>query len=463
MFVPTLKSCYIEAMPTTIQFLGAAGDVTGSSYLLTTDSAKFLVDCGLFQGSRDNEKHNYDDFVFNPKQVDFMILTHAHLDHCGLIPKLYRHGFRGPIYATPATKELAQLILTDAAQIQENGVNEHQLDILFSKKDAMGALELFQTVEYNKSFSPASGIKFKFQDAGHILGSAMIELWIGKKKVVFSGDIGNCPVPIMNDPSLIQEADYVLCESTYGDRLHSSSNKRDSELLKIIRHGKKHHGKIIIPSFALERSQDLLYALNNMSNAGQLPHIDIYLDSPLAIKITEIYKKYTKLFDKEFQRLLKSDSDLFNFPRFQYTLTSKESMVLNDLEGPAVYIAGSGMADAGRVQHHLLHHIANPSTQLIFVGFQAPGTTGRKIIDGAKRIQVNGHWIPVRGQIWSIDSFSAHADQKGLMRWLAGFNTKPTVFFTHGEEQSRAVLAEKVNKQLKYPVHKPRMFEVFEL
>lgn len=453
----------MKMMSLSLTFLGAAGGVTGSSYLVQNGQLKFLVDCGLFQGDAKSDKNNYAPFAFEAKRINFLILTHAHLDHCGLIPRLYREGFRGKIYSTPATFEVAKLILADAAQIQENGANDKQLDVLFSQRDALGSFELFETFDYTKPFNPVPEVKVCFYDAGHILGSAMAEIDVAGKKIVFSGDIGNCPVPIMKDPTHLNSADYVLCESTYGDRLHSPVNKRSQELLGAIRHAKRVNGKVIIPSFALERSQDLLYAFNDLSNRNQLPKVPIVLDSPLAIRITEVYKHFTKLFDADFQAMLKRDRDLFNFPHFEQTLTSQESRLLNERKGVAVYIAGSGMADAGRVRHHLRHHLSDPTTRVVFVGFQAPGTLGRKLLEGAKRVEIDRHWITVRAQIKNIDSFSAHADQKGLMNWLASFKTKPTVFLVHGEEAARATLAEKVKTQLKFTVHKPKHKQTFEL
>lgn len=445
-------------MAISIKFIGAAGMVTGSSYLVTTESAKFLVDCGLFQGSREAGRKNYQPFPYDPKQIDFLILTHAHLDHCGLIPKFCRQGFRGKIFSTPATRDLAKAILTDAAQIQEHGVTEEQIETLFLRKDVEDALKLFETYNYTKSFT-AHGIKIRFQDAGHILGAAIVEIWVDgppslrsgrvNKKLVFSGDLGNSPVPIMRDPTLIAEADYVVCESTYGNRLHEPPSNREKKLLAAIRHAHKHHGKLIIPSFALERTQDLLYTLNLFRNTNQMPHMPVILDSPLAIKITDIYKKYTKSFDETFQKYLKVDKDLFDFPNFQRTLTTQESKTINELQGPAVIIAGSGMADGGRVQHHLIHHLNNPDDQVVFVGFCTAGTLGRKLVNGDTRVRIMNQTRTVRAQIKSINSFSAHADQKGLIGWLAGFTSQPTVILTHGEDEAREILSNKIRRQLK--------------
>ncbi len=434
-------------MATSIKFIGATGMVTGSSYLVSTDASKFLVDCGLFQGGREADKYNYQPFPYDPKKINFLILTHAHLDHCGLIPKLYRQGFRGKIFSTPATRDLAEAILTDAAHIQEHGATLKQIETLFSTKDVVSALKLFETYNYNKPFT-ANGVKICLQDAGHILGSSIVEIWTAGKKLVFSGDLGNSPVPIMRDPTLISQADYVVCESTYGDRLHEPANNREKKLLAAIRHAHKRHAKLIIPSFALERTQDLLYTFNLFRNTNQMPQIPVILDSPLAIKITDIYKKYTKSFDETFQKYLKVDKDLFSFPNFKQTPTVQESKTINDIEGPAVIIAGSGMADGGRVQHHLIHHLGNPDDQVVFVGFCTKGTLGRKLIEGATRVRIMDQVRVVRAQIKSINSFSAHADQKGLVGWLAGFTTKPTIILTHGEDEARTVLSNKVRRQL---------------
>ena len=435
-------------MTTSIKFIGATGMVTGSSYLITTNSTKFLVDCGLFQGGREADAKNYQPFPFDPKKINFLILTHAHLDHCGLIPKLYRQGFRGKIFSTPATRDLAEAILTDAAHIQEHGATLKQIETLFSTKDVISALKLFETYNYNKTFV-TNNIKICLQDAGHILGASIVEIWTDGKKIVFSGDLGNSPVPIMHDPTLIAQADYVVCESTYGNRLHEPPSNREKKLLAAIRHAHKRHAKLIIPSFALERTQDLLYTLNLFRNTNQMPHIPVILDSPLAIKITDIYKKYTKLFDETFQQILKVDKDLFSFPDFKQTPTTQESKTINELQGPAVIIAGSGMADGGRVQHHLIHHLGNPDDQVVFVGFCTAGTLGRKLIEGATRVRIMDQVRVVRAQIKSINSFSAHADQKGLVGWLAGFTTKPTIILTHGEDEAREILSNKIRRQLK--------------
>lgn len=450
-------------MNTSIRFLGACGMVTGSNYLVSHGQTKLLVDCGLFQGDWVNRKRNYEPFAFDPTKVDFMVLTHAHLDHCGRIPKLYREGFRGKIYCTPATAELAKTILTDAAQIQEHGVRDDQIAELFNRQDALNATKLFHQLEYKTEYKINPQIKICLQDAGHILGSAFVEVWLNDKKLVFSGDLGNSPVPILRNPTIIKEANYVICESTYGDRLHTPVQHREKDLLQAALFAKQHNSVIVIPSFALERTQDLLYTFNLLINQKEFPKIPVILDSPLAADITTIYKKYTHLFDEDFQKYLKTDKDLFDFPGLQITKTVDESRKLNDLTGTAIIMAGSGMADAGRVPHHILHHASDPNTQLIFTGFQVPGTTGRKILDGAKRVKIYKYYANIRAKVSNIDAFSAHADQTGILNWLSGFRTQPTILITHGDDISRQVLADKINKQLKLKTHQPKLKEILPL
>jgi len=437
--------------------------VTGSNYLITCGTTKFLVDCGLFQGGWANQQRNYQPFAFDPTAIEFMILTHAHLDHCGRIPKLYKEGFRGKIYCTPATSELAKTILTDAGQIQEHGVKEDQIEELFNKQDALNATKLFHHLSYNTELKINPKIKIRLQDAGHILGSALVEIWLDGKKLVFSGDLGNSPVPILRDPVTISEANYVICESTYGNRLHTPIQHRENDLLQAAMFAKAHNSVVVIPSFALERTQDLLYTINLLKNQKQFPDIPVMLDSPLAAAITEIYKKYTYLFDETFQKYLKSDPDLFDFPGLKIIDTPAESKRLNIMKNAAIIIAGSGMVDAGRVPHHILHHGGDPNTQILFTGYQVPGTLGRKILDGAKRVRIYQYYANIKAKIESIEAFSAHADQTGILNWLSGFRTHPTVLVTHGDDEPRAMLAAKISQQLKLKADQPKLKEIREL
>lgn len=437
--------------------------VTGSNYFITADNTKLLVDCGLFQGDQENKQRNYDPFLFNPAEIDFVILTHAHLDHCGRLPKLYKDGFRGKIYCTVPTAELAKAILTDAAQIQEHGVTDEQIEILFDRTDAANTTKLFHKLDYEEELQITPTIKLRFQDAGHILGSALVELWLDDKKIVFSGDLGNSPVPILRDPDIIKEADYVVCESTYGNRLHLPIKNRENDLLEAAKFAQKHNAQIIIPAFALERTQDLLYTFNLLINQGKFPRIPVILDSPLATEITKIYRKHTEFFDKDFQKQLVDDPDLFDFPKLRLIDTVAQSKKLNTLKEAAIIIAGSGMADAGRIPHHILHHAGDPMNQIIFTGYQVPGTMGRKILDGIKRVRIHKYFANIRAKVTGIESFSAHADQKGLLAWLSGFTTNPTVFVTHGEDESRKILAEQITKELHLNSAQPKLNEVIKL
>lgn len=450
-------------MNTSIQFLGACGMVTGSNYLITCGTTKFLVDCGLFQGDWENKQRNYQPFAFDPKEIEFMILTHAHLDHCGRVPKLYRDGFRGKIYSTPATAELTKTILTDAAHIQEHGATEEQIQALFNREDALSATKLFHQLDYQTELAINPQIKICLQDAGHILGSAIAEIWLDGKKLVFSGDLGNSPVPILRNPTAIQDADYVVCESTYGNRLHTPLLSREQDLHNAAIFAQQHHAQIIIPAFALERTQDLLYTFNLLKNQGKFPDIPVILDSPLATEITEIYKKYTDLFDQDFQTHLKTDPDLFDFPNLKLIATKEESKKLNTLNTAAIIIAGSGMVDAGRVPFHIIHHANNPDNQIIFTGYQVPGTPGRQILDGVKHIKLYNEYANIRAKVTGIESFSSHADQTGLLNWLQGFQTSPTILVTHGDDEPRQILATKINQQLKCKTHIPKLRELLEI
>ncbi|MEA1909846.1 MAG: MBL fold metallo-hydrolase [Patescibacteria group bacterium] len=450
-------------MAVKMTFLGATEMVTGSNYLIESEKTKLLVDCGFFQGNREISKKNYDNFAYDPRKIDFVILTHAHLDHCGRLPKLYKDGFRGPVYCTPATAELTTEILTDAAQIQEHGASDREIEILFNTEHAKGIVRLFKPVEYGHEIKPSKDTTVRLKDAGHILGSSLVELWVEDKKIVFSGDLGNSPVPILRDPEIIEEADYVICESTYGNRLHEPVEHRSTKLLEAAKYAAKHNAPLLVPSFALERTQDLLYTINKLKNAKIFPDIPVILDSPLAIRITDIYKKYTHLFDEGFQNQLKTDSDLFDFPKLEISKSSQDSRKLNDMHKAMIIIAGSGMADAGRIPHHILHHIDQVHTQLMFTGFQVPGTLGRKITDGAKNIKIGKYYINIRGKVGNINAFSAHADQAGVIRWLSGFKTKPKVFLTHGEDEPRRVLAAKIQEELKVSSYIPTLSETVTL
>lgn len=428
---------------------GAAQVVTGSCHQVETEEFNFLIDCGMFQGGKELARKNYDPFDFDPKELDFMILTHGHIDHCGLIPKLVRQGFSGKIYTSPATADLVPIMLRDAAYIQEKDT-EHEnkrrvrqglppRDPLYTLEDAEKVVPLISPLDYRKPFSPGGALEFTLQDAGHVIGSAIVELLITEKgkrrKVVFSGDLGQNDVPIIEDPTLIEKADYIFIESTYGDRLHDTRLPRDKQLLDIVKKTIGRGGKVFIPSFALERTQELLYTLSELQSAdSSFPRVPIYLDSPLAIKITEVFKNHSELYDAE----AKARKDQpFSFPNLKCTPETEDSKDITKSDKPSIVIAGSGMCTSGRIRHHIRHGIENPANTVLFVGYQAPGSLGRILLDGAKEIRMMGRVFDVKAEIQRIGSFSAHADQQGLTRWLEAFKPEPSkVYLVHGEDKT---------------------------
>jgi len=428
---------------------GAAGSVTGSCHLVETRSSRFLIDCGMFQGNKTLTRLNYNPFQFDPKTIDFVVSTHGHIDHCGLLPKLVKHGFGGTIYATPATSDLLPVMLADAAYIQEKDT-EHEnrrrerkgqppREPLYDRENAEKVSGLIQSLRYDTSMRVNDEITIRLRDAGHVIGSAIVELFVREDereiKTVFSGDLGQWDVPIIEDPTYIWNADYVFIESTYGDRIHQRSLSRKEQLLEHVVSTYRKGGKLLIPCFALERTQELLYTLSELMNeSDDFPPMDVYLDSPLAIKITEIFKKHPEYYDEAYKA--RTDKP-FDFPGLVYTPSVDESRKANTMSKPAIVIAGSGMCTAGRIRHHLKHGIWNSKNTVLFVGYQAPGTLGRILLDGAEEIKMMGMKLVVKADIARIGAFSAHADKEELTGWLSAFKQKPKrVFLVHGEEQT---------------------------
>jgi metallo-beta-lactamase family protein len=462
-----------------INFLGAAQTVTGSFYVVETEKTRFAVDCGMFQGSETIEQRNRLDFTIDPKTIDFLILTHAHIDHSGLVPKLCKAGFSGPIYSSKATKELCAVMLPDSGNIQESeakkagsqneAAEEQALEPIYTTTDAVKALEQFKIVDLDELQLPAADVKFRFREAGHILGSAIVELWLSEKdgevKLVFSGDLGRPAQPFVNDPAFIEEADYLVLESTYGDRLHPQIKDRPGELKKIIDRTLKRGGNVIIPSFAVERAQDILFDLSVLQSQDRLnTRITIYIDSPLAIKATEIFKKNIELYDRETRQLIKSGHHPLKMPNLKYSHTKQESIQLNEVKTNAVIISASGMCDAGRIQYHLRQNLPRPESTILFVGYQAEGTLGREIISGAEEVELFGKFMPVRAEIVNNEAYSAHADQRDLVNWLAKFERKPKkVFIIHGEDEAQQSLAKLIEDELKIPTAIPSWQEVATL
>ena len=425
---------------------GAAKQVTGSCHLITLDDRRVLIDCGMFQGSEKVEAANAEPFGFDPASVDALLLTHAHLDHCGRIPLLVREDFRGRIITTAATRELARVVMLDSAGIQEEDARRAQrrnrrgevvAPPLYTLDDALHALDFFAPdVACGELIPVVDGISARFLDAGHILGSASILLELDdgsqRRSILFSGDLGNPGRPILRDPTPAPPADYVVMESTYGDRPHRSIPDSVDEMYQAIRDTMNRRGNVVIPSFALERTQEILFYLHRGIRDGAIPqHVQVFLDSPMAISATEIFRRHPECFGQDFLDELQH-GDPFAMPGLHFTRETTESMAINNIEAGAIIIAGSGMCNGGRVRHHLKHNLWRERCSVVFVGFAAEGTLARRIVDGAKSVRVFNEEIPVRAQIWTINGFSAHADQPSLLAWL-GNAPRRKVFLVHGE------------------------------
>lgn len=462
-----------------LKFLGAAKTVTGSFFLLETNNTRFAIDCGLFQGNEELKQRNYSEFVVDPKSIDFLILTHAHIDHSGLIPKLCKHGFKGPIYCSRSSQELAKVLLPDAGFIQESEVERKNrkrkragdalLEPIYTAQDASECLSQLKSLNLDEIVIIAPGIEVRLRDAGHILGSCLVEIWIEenglKQKLVFTGDLGNNNQPIIKDPAVIESADYLIMESTYGDRYHKDVERRRDQLKQVIDEAMQKGGNLIIPAFAVERTQDLLYDLHLLHRNGELdPSIDIYIDSPLAIAATQIFQKSIEDYDSETRKLLDDGSHPLTLPNLKFSRTQEDSMQLNTVKGHTIIISASGMCDAGRIKHHLKHNLWRTESTILFVGFQAVGTLGRRIMDGEKLVKIHGEQVAVNASIRNIDAYSAHADRTGLISWVKGFNSLPRkIFLVHGEEKSQVALAEALSNEFHVPVQIPDWQSEFEL
>jgi len=435
-----------------LNFFGAAKNVTGSCYYLEANGKRFLIDCGLYQ-ERDLKPRNWADFPVPPNTIDAVLLTHAHLDHCGRIPKLVKEGFDGTIYATSATAEIATIIMQDSAHIQEEDIKHkkrrHEKQgkkspfpyvPLYTKEDAEKAKSLFNKVKYAQPVTIGEGITAEFREAGHVFGSSSIRISITQdgetRTILFSGDVGRWDLPIMRDPHQYESADYVLIESTYGDRIHGEVKDIPGELERIINETVEAGGNIIIPSFALERTQELLYHLNGLVNEKRIPLLPVFVDSPMAIKITDVFKKHPDLFDDETMEQLRAGDEPCDFPRLEMSRTVDQSKAIAHVKGSAIIIAGSGMCTGGRVKHHLKANIDRPESTILFVGYQSFGTLGRLILDGRETVRLFGEEYEVKARIEKISGFSAHADQNELYQWISSIKQAPRkVFITHGEEK----------------------------
>lgn len=466
-----------------LTFLGAAREVTGSCYLIETDEVRFLVDCGMFQGGREADRKNRDAFDFDPKKIDFVLLTHAHIDHSGLLPRLVSFGFRGPIYTTSATADLLGVMLPDSAFIQEKEAEradyqrrkvrkklKYETAPLYTVAQAQASLKKLLRVEYDEEINPHAGVRCRFRDAGHILGSSIIEIWLSdgsiSRKLVFSGDLGQPGHPLMQNPKVIEEADVLIVESTYGNRLHKAMEDTLKEFAFVINDTlQRKHGNVIIPAFAVGRTQDIIYLLGDLFRRGEISnHMQIYVDSPMATSATEITMKHFELLDKEAKQLLEWGKSRRDLPKLNFVEDVEESMALNDIRSGAVIISASGMCDAGRIKHHLRYNLGRKECTILITGFQAGGTLGRRLVDGAKMVRIFKQEIPVRADLYTIGGLSAHADQKALLDWLGHFRKPPRqTFVVHGEESTAQGFAEILRDQLGWQAVVPGLHEAFKI
>ena len=462
-----------------IRFQGATHQVTGSSYLVDAPGAQILIDCGLFQ-DRDYSYRNWQAFPVHPDQIDYLLLTHVHLDHSGLIPKLVKEGFSGDILLTPPSKDMLPIVILDSARVQEEDAaykkRRHEKEDrkglypeipLYSVQDAKECIPLLKAVPYGDYVPLNERVRVCFHDAGHILGSAMIEIAVqdekGPRTVIFSGDIGQWNKPLLNDPSVFDRADYVVMESTYGDRNHDSPQDVEEKLCKVVNDTVKAGGNVVIPTFAIERAQELLYHFNRLARAKRIPYVMTFLDSPMAVEITKVFEHYRKYFDDETLELFKGGQSPFAFPGLKLVESVEGSKAISVIRGSTIIMAGSGMITGGRIKHHLVSNITHPESVLLFVGYQAAGTLGRQISEGNSPIRIFGQSYPVRMRIEKIDAFSAHAGMNDLMRWIDGYKSPPTrIFLTHGEDESISRLTDYIHSK-GWEVSAPEYMQQFEL
>ena len=469
-----------------ITFLGATKTVTGSNFLVEGAGKKFLVDCGMYQGKTSDLMHNEDPFLFDVHEIDFVLLTHAHIDHSGRIPKLYKEGYRNKVIATKATCDLCSIMLPDSGHIQETEIEwknrkrkregKEPLPPLYTAEDAAKCMEIFMPVLYDQIIDVAENIQVRFNDAGHMLGSSIIEVWVTEngetKKIVFTGDLGNNDIPLLDSPTMIESADYLVMESTYGGRLHLRNDDKAKLFLSIVSETLEKGGTVVIPSFAVGRTQEILYEINKLRELDEfndtykkeydeLMKAPVYVDSPLAISATEIFKKNTDLFEEEVREEIQSGDNPLEFPGLQFTRTADESKALNESNEPSIIISASGMCEVGRIKHHLKHNLWNPNSTILFVGYQAPGTLGRNIVDGAKKVRIFGEEVAVNARVEYIEGYSGHADQEWLMNFVYSFIMKPKhIFLVHGEPSGQIELKNKIMEETNIPVTIPEFGDV---
>jgi metallo-beta-lactamase family protein len=453
-----------------LTFLGAAESVTGSRYLLDVNGTRLLIDCGMVQ-ERDLVDRNWQPFPVPPSSIDAVLLTHAHIDHCGYLPKLVKDGFRGTIHGTLPTAEIAKTVLLDSAKLQaedaafkkkrherENRKGPRPPEALYTVADVEQCCSHFSPVKYLEPVTVAPGVEVTFTDAGHILGSASIHIRANGRSIVFSGDIGRWNRPIIEDPDLCRTADYVVMESTYGDRLHDQTSLIEEKLCSIIKDTAKRGGNLIIPTFAIERAQEVLYYFNTLVRAKRIPPMLVFLDSPMAVTVTQIFERHMAMLDADMKRLTRDQQSPFHFAGLKMVQTVDESKGINSIKGTVAVMAGAGMCTGGRIKHHLANNLSRPESTVLFVGYQAKGTLGRLLQNGVSPVRLFGQSVPVRARIESLPGFSAHADRNELLQWISGVGTTPprNIFVTHGEAETARSFAETLRREKNYPASVPQ-------
>lgn len=460
----------------TLTFLGADNTVTGSKHLITSGSCRILIDCGLYQGLKALRMMNWEPFPIRESTLSSILFTHAHIDHTGYLPRIVNNGFNGPVHATPPTCELARIMLPDSGRLQEEearfankkGVSKHKPALpLYTEEQAQNSLKLLTPNPYDKPCEIAEGVNIVFRNAGHILGSALVQMTINESgkstNVLFTGDLGRMGTPILQDPAIVDETDYLVLESTYGDRLHNSIDRK-AALGAAVKESLKHGGVLVIPAFAVERTQELLYILYLLKAEKDIPDAPVYIDSPMAVKVTSLFSRYRDIYDEEAKELLKSDEHILDSPHVHFCRTVEESKALNKKKGPMIIISASGMATGGRVLHHLMHRLPEKNNTVLLVGYQAVGTRGRSLFDGARKLRIFGENVPVNARVASLDGFSSHADYSEILTWLEKFRHAPKkVFLVHGEPDAQKSLKEKIETKFGWNVHAPAYREEVDL
>ncbi len=448
-----------------LTFCGANREVTGSCYHIATSSAKIVVDCGMFQGGRFAEEKNHQDFPFDASKVDAVVLTHAHFDHTGRLPKLYHAGFRGKIFCTSPSSALAMITLRDAVHLMDEEAERHNVEPLYTAEDVEPLEEMWEHIPYHEERQIVPGVSVILADAGHILGSACVRIMADGKSVVFSGDLGNTPVPLLKSAECLIGADVVVIESTYGNRVHEGVEQRVDFLRRAILDTVRNKGVLMVPAFAIERTQELLYELNHLHSEGKIPNLPIFLDSPMAIRATEVFRANTDFLDEVAKADLNRYGDLFSFPGLVSTPSSTESKHILQVKGPKVIVAGSGMMNGGRILHHLKNYLEQKTTILAIIGFQVEGSLGRRLHEGERDVKIFGQDVHVHGEVRSCGAFSGHADYPRLMQWLHCFQSQPPkqVYVTHGEERAAVAFSQSVQEQLNIPTTVPSLGDTVEI